>query len=271
MHPVAEKLRTSPHKKDHRMGASQSSSSIYAYNKIANEVALSSVNTCIAKADTSTNLTQSNTDNGPGGVNVMSGIDISSNSDALNQNCSNQQVLSSAVSNSIAQEMDSESESTPPSLFAGEVGVFSSSSSNVTAVNDVLSQVDLTSFNTCISDARSSVNASQTGNKNIMEELTLNQNSKAMLQNCANRSRLGSSIANALDQDLSSTSKSTSNLSGIFELIILLVVVLVLAYVVYAVVTYYTKNKNGGSTVVITDGGNNNNNPSTAAATSVVS
>ena len=64
---------------------------------------------------------------------------------------------------------------TPPSLFAGEVGV-SSSSSNVTAVNDILTKIDLDSFNTCISAAESNVDLDQDeSEKNVIEGLLVNQ------------------------------------------------------------------------------------------------
>jgi hypothetical protein len=248
-HNLAKKLRGGDQKTTGLMGASQSSSSIYAYNAISNSVALKAASSCIAGATAEVDFTQSGS--GAGSENIITNVNIDQDAASVNIRCTNKQGLSSAVSNGISQAMTSESESTPPSLFAGEVGVFNSSESNITAINDVSTSVKLQSFNKCISDARGSTTFTQEDANNTIDGIVINQNVKAALQDCINQTALGSSIANSIDQDLSSSSKATSNLSGMLEMIIILVIVIVVAYLIYSAVNYAMK-KSGTSTPGVT-------------------
>lgn len=207
------------------MGSSSSTLNSNVLERMATSAMVNTIATC--------DVASSNVIEVSGG---LDGCDISQTAGATIGNCNTIDDIQQRFKSEMLAQVANQSVMNPPSVFAGEIGMFTQSTSDISEVVNAIT-------NSNISNGFKATG----GSTNLLKiqsckDSTINQDAKSIIKDANFVSNIKTQVDSAIAAKATNTSSITSSLGNLLTAIILVAVILVILYFVYLMI----KNRKSG-------------------------
>lgn len=161
---------------------------------------------------------------------------ISQNADSKITDCSDQENLNFQFQSQMLAQIANQSVMNPPSIFAGEVGMFTQSTSDISEVVNAITQTNVNDF------MKTNVSSNNKLEFNSCNNSTISQTASTELNHASLVSKINENFQTSIEAKATNTSTITSSLGNLLTAIILVAVILVILYFVYLMI----KNRKSG-------------------------